>query len=268
MIHKRTTAAVLLLFAITTGCAEKHNDGPHEERVEVVVSAAASLTDCLSAIGREFEDEHPGIRITFNFGASGALQRQIEQGAPVDLYISAGKPQIEELVLQKLVDPKQQTTLLKNKLVVIVPGGSKLQLNSIQDLNHSNIRKIAIGQPETVPAGTYAKELLTRTGLWDLVKERIVFTKDVKQALTYVETGNVDAGLVYETDVLLSKHAATALVPDSDAYSAIVYLMAIIKQTKHNKEAEELFHYLQSTAAADVFKAYGFTMQDYAVQEP
>ncbi|GIO12675.1 molybdate ABC transporter substrate-binding protein [Cohnella xylanilytica] len=230
------------------------------ETTELTVSAAASLTDALGEIEKAFEAEHSDIRLTFNFGSSGALQQQIEQGAPADLFLAAAAKNMKALVDKGLVEEDKQTNLLNNSLVVVVPADGGAAVSQLSDLEKPEVKNVAVGIPESVPAGKYAQEALTNAKLWDALKSKTVQGKDVRQVLQYVETGNADAGFVYKTDALTADKAKVAFEVDPATYSAIEYPVGIVKATKHGKEADEFYRYLQSQEALDVFIKYGFTV--------
>jgi molybdate transport system substrate-binding protein len=227
--------------------------------VEILVSAAASLQDSIKEVIAEYNKANPRIKISFNFGSSGALQQQIEQGAPVDIFISAGNKQITALLDKQLIERSSKVSLLSNSMVVIVPTDSKLALPSITELSKPDFAKIAIGDAEAVPAGSYAKEMLIFYKIWDTIQPKLIFTKDVRQVLSYVESGNVDAGFVYLTDALTSAKSKIALKGDSASHLPIEYPAGIVASTKHSKEANELLNYLKGKEATDIFKKYGFT---------
>ncbi|SCW51288.1 molybdate transport system substrate-binding protein [Paenibacillus tianmuensis] len=230
------------------------------EKVELTVSAAASLTDALKEIQTAYESKNANIKLNFNFGASGALQQQIEQGAPADVFLSAAAKNMKALVDKQLVDAAQQKDLLVNELVVVVPEGGKAQVGTVGDLAKPEVKHVAIGEPESVPAGGYAKEALTNAKQWDALQPRLVMAKDVRQVLTYVESGNAEAGFVYKTDALTSKKVKIAFNVDPKTYKPVEYPAGIVKATKHAKEAEAFYTYLQSKEATDVFTKYGFTV--------
>ncbi|MGM1050268.1 MAG: molybdate ABC transporter substrate-binding protein [Bacillota bacterium] len=228
------------------------------ETVELTISAAASMTDALMEIQKTYESKNQNIKLNFNFGASGALQQQIEQGAPADLFLSASVKNMTALVEKQLIDANQQANLLNNELVVVVPVDGKTSIENIADLTKPEVKNVAIGIPESVPAGNYAKEALTNAKLWDGLQAKSVQAKDVRQVLQYVETGNADAGFVYKTDALTSDKVKVAFAVDPNTYDTIQYPIGIIKATKNNKEAENFYTYLQSQEALDVFTKYGF----------
>ncbi|WP_239616727.1 molybdate ABC transporter substrate-binding protein [Cohnella mopanensis] len=249
------TAALLLsvsLFALPakpTSAASK---------TTLLVSAAASLKDGLDEIEKLYEKAHPDVDLQFNLGSSGTLQKQIEQGAPADLFLSAGQKQMDALIDGKLVSKSK--LLLKNDLVLVVPSDSKTEIKAVAQLTDKSFKKIAIGQPESVPAGQYAKETLTVRKVWEPLQDKLVYAKDVRQVLTYVESGNVEAGFVYRTDALSSNKVKIALKVHSMSHKPIVYPAAVLKQTKNEKEANAFYDYLQSSEAKAVFVKYGFKL--------
>ncbi|GIP30177.1 molybdate ABC transporter substrate-binding protein [Paenibacillus sp. J23TS9] len=244
------------------GSDTKAPNSEPEELVNLTISAAASMTDALNEIEKSYEAAHPNIELSFNFGGSGALQKQIEQGAPADLFLSAATKNMKPLVEQNLIEEGKEKTLLKNELVAVVPADTKAAVASIEDLSKADVKKVAIGIPESVPAGNYAKEALTNSKLWEPLQSKMVQAKDVRQVLQYVETANADAGFVYKTDALTSSKVKIAFTVVPASYSAVEYPIGIVKATKHAKEAEDFYNYLQSQASLDVFTKYGFTVPE------
>ncbi|MNS69480.1 Molybdate-binding periplasmic protein precursor [compost metagenome] len=218
------------------------------------------MTDALKDIQKAYETKNPNIKLSFNFGASGALQHQIEQGAPADLFLSASAKNMKALVDKQLIDTNQQKKLLGNELVAVVSTDGKAEIANVTDLSKDDVKNVAIGIPESVPAGSYAKEALTGLKLWDSLQSKMVQGKDVRQVLQYVETGNADVGFVYKTDALTSQKVKVAFTVDPKTYKSIVYPIGIVKATKHSKEAESFYTYLQSKEALDVFVKYGFSI--------
>src|ERR1700722_12810569 len=161
---------------------------------EVTVSAAISLKDSLDEIGKIYEKEHPGVKISFNYAGSGTLQRQIEQGAPVDIFFSAAEKQMDDLQAKNLIDAGTRRNMVRNQLVLIVPA-SDTTTHSFQDLANPGVKVVALGEPSTVPAGMYARQSLERLGVGGAVDRKVVLAKDVRAVLTYVETGNANAGM-------------------------------------------------------------------------
>ncbi len=250
---------VVVMSIVFAACGSNSKADPAKQ-VELTVSAAASLTDALNEIQPLFETGHSNIKLVFNFGASGALQQQIEQGAPADLFISAATKNMKALVDKQLIDADRQTNLLNNELVAVVPAAGSTAIAGAADLAKDEIKKVAIGIPESVPAGSYAKEALTNARLWDALQTKLVQAKDVRQVLQYVETGNAEAGFVYKTDALTSDKVEIAFAVDPRTYTPAEYPIGIVKATKNADQASVLYDYLQSQAALDVYVKYGFSV--------
>jgi len=251
---------MLMFIATVSGCAtKKAAEAPavKAEPVNLTIAAAASLQDAGEELKTIYTAKHPDIKITYNFAASGTLQKQIEEGAPVDLFVSAGKSQMDALAQKKLITDTSLKNLLGNELVLIAKKDSTL--SSFEGLVDKSVGKISIGTPETVPAGQYAKETLTTMKLWDQIQPKLVMAKDVRQVLTYVETGNVDAGLVYRSDTSGMKDAKIVAAAPAGSSKPIVYPMAVIASSKHPKEAADFEAFLGSDEAMQIFVKYGFT---------
>ncbi|MEF3305445.1 molybdate ABC transporter substrate-binding protein [Paenibacillus sp. GYB003] len=228
------------------------------QKVELIVSAAASLTNVLSDIRDGFERQNKDAKLAFNFGASGALQRQIEQGAPADLFFSASDANMKALVDKRLVDPADRRAIVRNELVVVAAKDAGAVPAGLSELAGARVKTIAVGIPESVPAGAYTKEALTGAKLWDELQPKLVQGKDVRQVLAYVETGNADAGFVYRTDALASDKVKIAFPVDPKLHSPAVYVLGIVKATKHPEQSRKLFDYMQSAEARDLFRKHGF----------
>lgn len=226
-------------------------------KIELTISAASSLKDALEEIEEVYEHQNE-VELHLNFAASGTLSKQIEQGAPVDLFFSADDENFTGLVKKNLIHKQEAIHLLKNELVLIAPIESKLA--SLKELNKA--KKVAIGIPETVPAGKYAKEALENLDIWKQIEGNIIYAKDVRQVLSYVETGNVSAGVVYKTDTNTTDKVKTVSTFHSSFHSPIVYPVGVIQTTKHKGEVLGFYQFLQSKQAMNVFKKYGFTAID------
>ncbi len=238
-------------FILFLGCgSDKHN--------ELSVFAAISLKDALTEIGGSFTDKH-NVKIYYNFGASTTLQRQIEKGASVDIYISASSHQLDALQQQNLINPTTRHDLLTNELVVVTHKDNGLSLDKLNDLTDPKIEKIAIGQPGIVPAGTYTKESLVQQDLWDKIYSKLIFGNNVRSTLAFVSTRNVDLGIVYQTDAIISNNIKIILDIPNGTHSKIKYPTAIISNTKQKELATEFISYLRSEFASDIFRRYGFT---------
>jgi molybdate transport system substrate-binding protein len=250
---------IILVLIIIAGCSSGENSKSSPvKNTELTISAAASLKDVMEKIQKEYELDHPDVKIKFNFGGSGSLKTQIAQGAPVDMFFSASEDRFYELIEEGLVTKDDTVTLVENNLVLVVPNDNPYHISSLQDLIHSNIDRISIGIPETVPAGQYAKESLINQGLWDKLETKIVYAKDVRQVLSFVGTENVEAGIVYKTDALISDKITIASVIDSSTHKTIHYPIGIVKDTKSYDAAKDFYNYLQNDKVIGVFKEYGF----------
>jgi molybdate transport system substrate-binding protein len=224
----------------------------------ITVSAAVSLTDALTAAANEYANGGRGA-VRFNFAASNVLARQIVNGAPVDLFISADEAQMDVAAKAGLITEGSRVDLISNQLAVVVPSARPRTFGGIQDLAAPAFRRIAIGDPAAVPAGVYAKQYLEKEGLWDAVAARIVPTGSVRAALAAVESGAVDAAIVYRTDARVALKATVAWVVAIDRGPRIVYPAAIVRTSMHQAEAARFLNFLRSAQAARVFERAGFT---------
>ncbi|MEH7549435.1 molybdate ABC transporter substrate-binding protein [Neobacillus vireti] len=257
--------SMMLLLLVISGCSTNEQtkttevqkkQAAKQEKVELTVSAAASLQDALNDIKADFEKEHTNITLNFNFGASGALQQQISQGAPVDLFFSAAEDKFQKLVQNGLIEKKNGTDLVGNDLVLVVPKGSNKGIKTFEDLTKAD--KLALGTPESVPAGQYGKETLDKLNVWKAIEGKIVYAKDVRQVLTYVETNNVDAGIVYKTDALTSQKVEIVATAKENTHDPIIYPVGVIKNSTHLKEAQLFYNYLQNDKTMKTLEKYGF----------
>jgi len=228
---------------------------------DITVFAAASLTDSLKEIAASY-GKTCGDKIVFNFGASSTLARQIEAGAPADIFFSADEAQMNKLAKQGLIDAATRKDRLGNTLVVVVPGDSSLQVQSASNLTNAGVKQIALADPQAVPAGVYAKAWLENLHLWASVQPKVIPTENVRAALAAVASGNVDAGIVYKTDAAISKKVKIAYeVPRADGPD-IRYPMALVKSSQQPGAAKQFLDYLSSKEAGQVFTQYGFLLQE------
>jgi molybdate transport system substrate-binding protein len=223
-----------------------------------MVSAAASLTDAMQEIEANYRHDHPRVEVRNNFGSSGTLARQIEDGAPADVFLSAASKPMDELAAHKLLAANSRRDLLRNTLVLIVPRDSGV--SGFQQLVDSRVRTIALGDPASVPAGQYGQQTLASMHLLNSVQSKLVLAKDVRQVLAYVETGNADAGIVYATDALKSPGVRVAATAPESSHDPIVYPAAVIANGPNADAAREFVEYLESAQARAVFEKRGFTM--------
>ncbi len=224
---------------------------------ELIVSAAASLTNAFGEIGKKFESANPATRVVFNFGASGALLQQIDKGAPVDVFASADQLTMNQAAEKGLLVPGSRKDFAGNELVLIVPTGAKATVKTLKDLTAKDIGKIALGNPQTVPAGRYAQEVLTNEGLWDELKPKFIFGESVRQVLDYVSRGEVDAGFVFATDAVVAKdHVKEAL--EAAKHKPITYPISIVGSTKNKDLATRFVDFVLSREGEEVLSRYGF----------
>ena len=224
---------------------------------EVDVFAAASLTDALKEIAASYE-KTSGDKIVFNFAASSTLNVQIKAGAPCDLFFSADEAKMNDLEKENLIAKTTRKDLLSNSLVIVVPADSTTTLTSAAQLADAKFKKIALGETRTVPAGIYAKEYLQKIGIWPQIEPRVIPSESVRAALAAVETGNVEAGIVYKTDALISKKVKIAFeVPVAEG-PAITYPAALIQGSKHAAAAQKFLDCLENADSMKTFAKYGF----------
>ena len=225
LLVARVAALVLLLLAVVSPA--------HAQ--EVTLSVAISMKDVVEELGRGFMAARPGVTLRYNFGSSGELQKQIEAGAPVDLFISAAQRQMDELEKKGLVAAATRRVFSRNALTVIKPADSKIDIVKPGDLLDPRITKIVVGNPKTVPAGQYAEESLKALGLWDKVQPKLVFSENVRQALDYVARGEVDAGFVYTTDAATrGQQVKEGFRPAEDTYQPVLYPVAVVAASRQS----------------------------------
>ena len=226
----------------------------------VTVFAAASLTDSLKEISTVYERQS-GDKVLFNFGASSLLARQIEEGAPADIFFSADEAKMDGLGKKGLIVKETRKSRLSNALVIVVASEKGAVIESPKDLTTDKVKRLALAEPRTVPAGIYAKEYLQKQNLWAAVEAKVVPTENVRAALSAVEAGNAEAGIVYKTDAAISKRTRVAYeVPARDS-PAISYPMALVKETKQAEAAKKFLQHLDSADAARVFEKFGFILR-------
>jgi molybdate transport system substrate-binding protein len=257
MRHDRSTpplSILLIALALPFGAAKARAAG-----AEVTVFAAASLTDALTELAASYEKES-GDHVVLSFGASSTLSRQIREGAPADLFLSADSAQMAALDRRKLLLAGTRRDVLSNVLVVVVPADSTLKVAGAADLASPRVRALALAEPQSVPAGVYAKEYLRRAGVWSKVIDRVVPTENVRAALAAVESGNVEAGIVYKTDALISKKVKVVYEVPAGETSPIAYPFAVLTDAADKDAAKKLLAYLVSEPGLAVFRRFGFVI--------
>ncbi|WP_261129943.1 molybdate ABC transporter substrate-binding protein [Bacillus sp. Marseille-Q3570] len=250
---------IILFFAlliVLVGCQGQSNE--KNQKVEVYVLAAASLNNAMKQVEKEFEDTHPEIDLITSFASSGTLQRQIEQGAPADVFISASEVEFDRLRNKELIHPDYSKTILSNELALVTNKSLHAEIQKPDDLTSDGINRISIGAPESVPAGKYAKETLEKLKLWKQIENNIIYAKDVQQVLSYIETGNVDAGFVYKSDAKTSSKVEIQSIIESDLHSPILYPAGVLKNTQHLEEAKQFYEFLSNKQTMETFIEFGF----------
>lgn len=227
-----------------------------EPSAELTISAAASLKEAMAELEPIFKEANPNISLVFNFGASGSLQQQIEQGAPADLFISAGQNQMKALAEKNLILNSTQKDLVKNELVLVGPKDTTI--TGLDDLKTDKVAKIASGEPTSVPAGKYADEVFTKLGIKDDIQSKLVFAKDVKEVLAWSTSGNADVGFVYLSDALSNDSAKIIKTVSEDLHSPITYPVGVIKSTKNPDAAKKFEDFLFTDKAKEIFEKYGY----------
>jgi len=252
---------MMVFLALLTGCSGTDEAQPSTSDLQaaLTVSAAASLTDCMTEIQTAFNEQYPQVTITDNFGSSGSLQQQIEQGAPADIFISAGKKQMTALKDGGLMVDESIKDILQNQLVLVVPSVSTATIDSFEKLADASIAKIAIGDPDSVPAGKYAQQVFQNLNIADSISGKLVLAKDVREVLSWVETGNVDAGVVYTTDALNNDKVKVCATASEGSHDPIVYPVGIVKASTNQEAAKAFVDFLSTDTAKEIFTKYGFT---------
>jgi molybdate transport system substrate-binding protein len=224
---------------------------------ELIVSAAASLTNALKEVAGEFEKAHPDTKIFCNFAASGVLLQQMDKGAPVDVFAAADQKTMNQAQEKGLIVPASRKNFVSNRLVLIVPLDSKLILGGLQDLAKPEVKRLALGNPDTVPAGRYAQEALVQAGLWERLALKFIFAESVRQVLDYVRRGEVDTGFVYSTDAAIAR-GKVKVIQAVPGHTPILYPIAVTASTGKKALAQNFLDFVLSPAAQEIFKKYGF----------
>ncbi|MCY7368550.1 MAG: molybdate ABC transporter substrate-binding protein [Chamaesiphon sp.] len=263
LVSRKYLKATLLSFLVSLGLIafsifREITQPASSQSSELLVAAAASIQPALQEITPLYEKSSTNRQVKYNFGSSGALQQQIEQGAPIDIFISAASKQMDKLEQQNLLVTKTRNNLLTNILVLVSPTTSKLKLTNFSQLLKPEIQRIAIGEPRSVPVGQYAVEVLKNLNILDRVKSKLVLGNNVRSVLAAVETGDADAGIVYVSDAKSSNKVMVSGIADTKLHAPIVYPIAILNSTKALESAKQYIKFLQTKPAQLVFKKYGF----------
>ncbi|AKB17673.1 MULTISPECIES: molybdate ABC transporter substrate-binding protein [unclassified Methanosarcina] len=233
--------------------------GTEEKPATITVSAAASLTEAFIDITSEFEAANPDTKVELNFAGSGTLRMQIEGGAPIDVFASASQAHMDLLSEENLIENSSRKNFAANTLVMVVPEKNGAETpKSLEDLTAEYVEKIAIGNPESAPVGKYTKQAMEDTGVWEELESKVILAENVKQVLTYVETGEVDAGFVYMTDAESGRkdmYEITYMVPVSESIS---YPIAVLSKSTNKEGAQEFVDFVTGTRGQEILTEYGF----------
>lgn len=255
----------LMTFTLLTGCsAQKKQTEVLSDRevadVELTILAAASLKDVMVELTTKYKEIAPHVTLTFSYGASGALQTQVEEGVPADIFISAGKKQVDALEGKELLLADTRKDLLLNKIVLITSKDSSLTVSSFEEVAGESVNMIALGEPLSVPVGQYSEEIFTSLGILEQVKAKANYGSDVRQVLTWVETGEVDCGVVYSTDAMISDLVTIQCEAPEGSHKPVVYPVAVLKSSMQVDQSNLFLDFLSSEDAATIFEAFGFKM--------
>lgn len=230
------------------------------ESAEILVAAAASLKNAYEdELIPMFQEQYPGVTVKGTYDSSGKLQTQIEEGLEADVFMSAAAKQMTALDEEGMIESGTITSLLENKIVLIVPTGSSTGIEKFEDIEKAET--IALGDPASVPAGQYAEEALTSLGIWDKIQDKVSFGTNVTEVLNQVAASSADAGIVYATDAasMADKVEVVAEAPEGSLAKKVIYPVAVVKNTAHPEEAKNFVEFLKTDEAMKVFEEYGFT---------
>ena len=257
-MKKQYIIFMLGFVLLLTSCSTNNDTEATEQPKELTISAAASLTDAMDELKEIYEAEN-NVELTFNFAGSGKLAQQIQQGAPVDVFISANENWLDTLLEEGLIDADSTTDVTGNKLVLIAEKDTTLAYDSFSDINVKELSNIAVGKTESVPAGEYTKKALEAIDKWEEIEPYIVYAKDVRQVLTYVETGNAEIGFVYESDALSSDKVEILTESNPKEHDPIIYPGGVTTETEQEEVAEDFLAFMTSDEAQEILETYGFT---------
>ncbi|RYG73369.1 molybdate ABC transporter substrate-binding protein [Lentibacillus lipolyticus] len=245
---------LLIVLLMSAGCTSQDET----EKKEVLISAAASLSDVLAELTDVFEQEHPDVVLSLNYGASGKLAQQISKGAPVDVFLSADQTWMDRLAEQDLLAADTRMNFAHNNLALASSKQKSFSVSSLQELPNLDVKQIALGNPESVPAGKYAEQALKESGVWDAVKGKLVHTSDARQTLTYIESENTEIGFIYTSDLKRSKLTKEVLPIDEALHNPITYPAAVIASSETKQTAKAFLSFLQTDKARSILDKYGF----------
>lgn len=270
------TALAGLMLIGTVGCANKNaNDNKsnepmsssnlaksnenanNKEKKDLIVFAAASMTEALEELKTEFEKENPNLNLTFNFDSSGTLKTQIDSGADCDVFVSAAQKQMNELEDEDKIDKETRFDLLENEVTLAVAEGNEKGIKDFNDLEKRDVEKIALGNSD-VPVGQYSEEILKNLGIWDKIQDKVTFGSNVKEVTSWVSEKIADCGIVYKTDAKTAGLETVAVADDSMLENKVIYPAALLKNSKNPEEGKKYLEFLQGEKASEILDKYGF----------
>ena len=254
-LYKLYPLLTVALLVTSPGCSRQNSR--IEQRNEITVAAAADLTPAFEEIGRSFE-QATGIKVTYSFGSTGSLAKQIENGLPVDLFAAANTEFIDGLERKGLIVPGSKAPYARGRITIWVNAASGLKIEKLEDLARPEVEKIGMANPEHAPYGTAAREALQSVGIWDAVKDKIVFGENVRVAMQYAETGNVDVSIVALSLSVQSK-GRWVLIPEQ-LHNPLDQALAVIKSTKHEQEARRFVAFVNGPEGRPIMRKYGFIL--------
>lgn len=261
-MKKYVTLFVLIAMSFLLGscsqpsASEKVGD---EKTTKITVAAAASLTDVMEEITEMYQKKNPKVNIALTFGSSGSLRAQIEEGAPVDVFLSAAEKHMDLLEEKGMIKKNSRKDLLLNQIVLITPKNGEKEIRGFDDISTEEVEKIALGEPKSVPAGQYSQEVIQYLGMEKALDGKIVEATDVRQALSWVEMGEVDCGMVYSTDAKTSDRITVVEEAPKDSHALIAYPAALVEDTEYPEASQEFLDFLSTKEVQEIFEEYGFT---------
>ena len=256
---RKLLVLMICLALLTAGCGR--DDTMAGEKVELHIAAAASLTDVMQELALAYEKMHPEVKVVFNFGSSGALQQAIQNGGQTDLFFSAARKQMDALEKDGLLLEGTRRDLLVNEAVLIVPADSGKPLTDFRQPVAEDIRYIALGEPKGVPAGQYAEEVFAHLGILEAVRAKAVYGSDVRQVLSWVESGEADCGVVYATDAVASGKVKVVAKAPAGSHTPIVYPAAVLRDSLQQDMAKDFLAFTVNEESKKVFEKYGFEVK-------
>ena len=248
----------LLAFALTIALKLAVPSGAIAESATILVGSASSLQDALKELTPLFQSAHPNITVKYSFTSPGAVQQQIEQGAPIDVFVPGGTKQMDALQAKGLILPETRRNLVTNRIVLVVPRNSSLKLTDFRQLTNSEVKRIIIGEPRSVPVGQYAEEVFRSLGIWEQLRPKLVMGNTARNVLAGVESGNADAGIIFATDAKISDQVRQVALAPKGSHSPIVYPIAVVSTSRQQKAAQAYVQFVTGPLARPVFNKYGF----------